>query len=116
MLQSLGRHDEAAFIYWELAEGGVEFVQSNLAELLDGGGRLLSVQSGPTFRALDLLRSIVAAVPGFRRHFVTPTSLFSLDSRPSKTKCVVLVGVCVCETCIFVSKIGTCFKENTFTI
>lgn len=84
VLQAQNHRDESAFVCWELAESGIEFVQSNLAELLDGGGQPLSVQSQVDKKPLGLIRSIMSRLPGIRTRIAIPTALFSLDHRPSK--------------------------------
>lgn len=78
----LGKHrkDEAAFIYWSLAEAGHEVAQSNLGLLLDGGGvRPLARDHTDLTGPLDMIRRLMSYIPVVKRRFFRPTSLFSLD-------------------------------------
>lgn len=66
-----------------MAESGIEFVQSNLAELLDGGGQPLAIFD-PKKGALGFIRSLVSYIPGLADRLAKPVALFSLDFRASK--------------------------------
>lgn len=87
-MQSVDDKDESAFIYWELAESGIEFVQSNLAELLDGGGLPVAVGSvhDGHHQPVNLIKLLASHLPGMKNKFMIPTALFSLDHKPSENK------------------------------
>jgi hypothetical protein len=80
------RKEEAAFLFWSLAETGHEASQSDFATLLDGGGMFTLVGDRSAIsRPLAFLHSIMSSIPVLKRCFFKPTSLFSLDRYPSNT-------------------------------
>lgn len=79
------RKDEAAYVYWSLAETGHEISQSNLALLLDGGGvRPLTRDDADVSGPLDFVRRMMSHIPIAKQRFFKPSNLFSLDRYTSR--------------------------------